>query len=65
MGVQCQPESDNGTAFIGEIIKELMRPSQIAQAHSSTYHTPNKRLIGEKKSGSDVVVEGVLFRIHN
>ena len=59
-----QHESDNGTAFIREPIKELMRRSQVAQAHSSTYHTPNKQLIGEKKSASGVDIEGVLFGIH-
>ena len=27
-------QSDNGTAFVGELTKELMRRSQVAQAHS-------------------------------
>ena len=31
-------QSDNGTAFVGELTKELMRRSQIVQAHSTTYH---------------------------
>ena len=31
-------QSDNGTAFVGELTKELMRRSQVAQAHSTTYH---------------------------
>ena len=31
--------SDNGTAFVGDFTKELMRRSQVAaQAHSTTYH---------------------------
>ena len=30
-------QSDNGTAFIGEPTEELMRRSQVAQAHSTTY----------------------------
>ncbi|XP_063713085.1 uncharacterized protein K02A2.6-like [Symsagittifera roscoffensis] len=31
-------QSDNGTDFVGELTKELMRRSQVAQAHSATYH---------------------------
>ena len=31
-------QSDNRKAFVGELTKELMRGSHIAQAHSTTYH---------------------------
>ena len=31
-------QSDNETAFVEELTKELMRRSQVAQAHSTTYH---------------------------
>ena len=31
-------QSDNGTAFVGELTKELMRRSQVAQAHSTKYN---------------------------
>ena len=31
-------QSDNGTAFVGELTKELMRGSHVAHAHSTTYH---------------------------
>ena len=31
-------QSDNGTAFVGKLTKELMRRSQLAPAHSTTYH---------------------------
>ena len=31
-------QSDNGTGFVGELTKELMRRSQVSQAHSTTYH---------------------------
>ena len=31
-------QSGNGTGFVGELTKELMRCSQVAQAHSTTYH---------------------------
>ena len=30
--------SDNVKAFVGDLIKELMGRSHIAQAHSTTYH---------------------------
>ena len=38
-------QSDNGTAFVGELTKELMRRSQVAQAHSTTYHPQTKGLV--------------------
>ena len=31
-------QSDYGKAFVGDLTKELMKRSQIAQAHSTTYH---------------------------
>ena len=31
-------QSDDGTAFVEELTKELMRRSQVAQAHFTTYH---------------------------
>ena len=31
-------QSDKGTAFVGELTKEHMGRSQVAQAHSTTYH---------------------------
>ena len=37
-------QSDNGTALVGELTKELMRRSQVAQAHSTTYHPQTKNL---------------------
>ena len=38
-------QSDNGTAFLGEQTKELMRRSQIAQVHSTTYHPQTNGLV--------------------
>ena len=38
-------QSDNGTAFVGELKKELMRRSQVAQAHSTTYHPQTNGLV--------------------
>ena len=41
-------QSDNGTAFVGELTKELMRRSQMAQAHSTTYHLQMNGLVERK-----------------
>ena len=38
-------QSDNRTAFVGELTKELMRRSQVAQAHSTTYHPETDGLV--------------------
>ena len=38
-------QSDNGTAFVGELTNELMRRSQVAQAHSTTYHPRTNGLV--------------------
>ena len=38
-------QSDNGTAFVGELTKELMRRSQVAQAHTTTYHPQTNGLV--------------------
>ena len=38
-------QSDNGTVFVGEHTKELMRRSQVAQAHSTTYHPQTNGLV--------------------
>ena len=44
---------DNGTAFVGELTKELMRRSQVAQAHSTTYH-PQTNGLAERQNGTMV-----------
>ena len=41
-------QSDNGTAFVGELTKELMRRLQMAQAHSTTYHPQTNGLVERK-----------------
>ena len=38
-------QSDNGKAFVGDLTKELMKRSHIAQAHSTTYHPQTKGLV--------------------
>ena len=38
-------QSDNGKAFVGDLTKELMKRSQVAQAHSITYHPQTKSLV--------------------
>ena len=37
--------SDNGKAFVGDLTKELMKRSHIAQAHSTTYHPQTNGLV--------------------
>ena len=41
-------QSDNGKAFVGDLTKELMRRSHIAQAHSTTYHQQTNGLVEEQ-----------------
>ena len=38
-------QSDNGTTFVGKLTKELMRRSQLAPAHSTTYHPQTNGLV--------------------
>ena len=38
-------QSDNGKAFVGDLTKELMKKSHIAQTHSTTYHPQTKGLV--------------------
>ena len=38
-------QSDNVKAFVGDLTKELMKRSQIAQAHSTTYHPQTNGLV--------------------
>ena len=38
-------QSDNGKAFVGDLKKELMKRSHIAQAHSTNYHPQTNRLV--------------------
>ena len=42
-------QSDNGKAFVGDLTKELMRRSHIAQAHSTTYHPQTNGLVERQK----------------
>ena len=41
-------QSYNGTAFVGELTKELMRRSQVVQAYSTTYHPQTNGLVERK-----------------
>ena len=45
LGCPMTFQSDNGTAFVRELTKELMRRSQLAQAHSTTYHPQTNDLV--------------------
>ena len=38
-------QSDNGKTFVGDLTKELMKRSHIAQAHSTTYHSQTNGLV--------------------
>ena len=38
-------QSDNDKAFVGDLTKELMKRSHIAQAHSTTYHPQTNGLV--------------------
>ena len=38
-------QSYNGTAFVGELTKQLMRCSEVAQANSTTYHPQTNGLV--------------------
>ena len=44
-GCRITFQSDKRTASVGELTKELMRRSQVAQAHSSTYHPQTNDLL--------------------
>ena len=44
-------QSDNGKAFVGDLTKELMRRSHIAQAHSTTYHPQTNGLVERQNRG--------------
>ena len=43
-------QSDNGKAFVGDLTKELMKRSHIAQAHSTTYHPQTNGLVERDKN---------------
>ena len=38
-------QSDNGKAFVGDLKKELMKRSQVAHVHSTTYHPQTNGLV--------------------
>ena len=42
-------QSDNRKAFVGDLTKELMKRSHIAQAHSATYHPQTNGLVERQK----------------
>ena len=44
-------ESNNGSAFVGDLTKELMRPSQKARTHSTTNHPQTKGLVERRNRG--------------
>ena len=44
-GYRITFQSDNGKAFLGDLTKELMKRSQVAQAHSTTYYPETNGLV--------------------
>ena len=53
-------QSDNGKAFVGDLIKELMKRSHIAQAHSTMYHPQMNGLV-ERQSRTLVNILRVYY----
>ena len=51
-------QSDNGKAFVGDLTKELLKRSHIAQAHSTTYHPQTNGLV-ERQNRTLVNMLGV------
>ena len=41
-------QSDDGKTFVGDLTKELIKRSHIAQAHSTTYHRQTNGLVGRQ-----------------
>ena len=56
-------QSDNGIAFVGELTKELMRRSQVAQAHSTTYHSQTNGFVERKNRTLISMLRMYCFRI--
>ena len=57
-------QSDNGKAFVVDLTKELIKRSQVAQAHSTTYHQQMNVLVEEAKSHFGVHVEILMLTVH-
>ena len=47
-GCPISIQSDNGKAFVDDLTKELMKRSQAAQAHSTTYHPQTNGIVGKQ-----------------
>ena len=47
-GCPIRFQSENGKAFVGYLTKELKKRSQVAQAHSTTYHPQTNGLVGRQ-----------------
>ena len=58
-------QSDNRKALVGDLTKELMRRLHIAQAHSTTSHSSNKRISGEAEQNSCKYAQGILLEIRD
>ena len=58
-------QSDNGKAFVGDLTKELMRRSHIAQAYSTNLPSSKKRISGEAEQNFGENAQGILLEIHD
>ena len=50
---------------MGELTKELMRRSQVAQAHSANYHPQTNGLDEKAESRVSIDADAILFPIHD
>ena len=57
-------QSDNGKAFVGDLTKELMKRSQVAQAHSTTYHPQTNGLVERQNRTLVSHVESLLLTLY-
>ena len=57
-------QSDNGKAFVGDLTKELMKRSQVAQAHFDHLSPANEWPSREAESHTGIHVESLLLTLH-
>ena len=58
-------QSDNGKAFVGDLTKELMKRSHIAQAHSTDLTSTDQWVGRETEQDTGQHAQGVLLEIHD
>ena len=58
-------QSDNGKAFVGDLTKELMKRSHIAQAHLDDLSSTDQWVGRETEQDTGQHAQGVLLEIHD